>query len=73
MYASILLHKASVASHHVVEDEAGVGQLEVFEQTVQLPAVEGTPGTVEVISGLGLLPCVVVVLELDTETANVRV
>lgn len=52
-------------SHHIVEDEAGVGQFEVFEQTVELPAVEGTPGTVEVVSGLRLLPSVVVVLELE--------
>lgn len=51
-------------SHHVVEDEAGVGQFEVFEETVQLPAVQCAPRTVEVIPGLGLLPCVVVVLKL---------
>ncbi len=61
-------------SHHIVEDEAGVRQFEVFEKTVELPAVEGTPGTVEVVSGLRLLPRVVVVLELDrkTETVSVR-
>lgn len=51
-------------SHHVVEDEAGVGQFEVFDETVQLPAVQCAPRTVEVIPGLGLLPCVVVVLKL---------
>lgn len=55
-------------SHHVVEDEAGVRQFEVFEQTVELPAVQRTPGTVEVVSGLRLLPRVVVVLELDRRT-----
>lgn len=52
-------------AHHVVEDEAGVRQFEVFEQTVELPAVQRTPGTVEVVSGLRLLPRVVVVLELN--------
>lgn len=57
-------------SHHIVEDEAGVRQLEVFEQTVELPAVEGTPGTVEVVSGLRLLPRVVVVLELGGKTRD---
>lgn len=52
------------ASHHVVEVEAGVGELEVFEQTVEPPAVERAPGAVKVVSGLRLLPGVVVVLEL---------
>lgn len=51
-------------SHHVVEDKAGVGQLEVLEKAVELPAVERAPGTVQVVSGLRLLPSVVVVLEL---------
>lgn len=51
-------------SHHVVEDEARVGQLEVLEQAVELPAVERAPGTVQVVSGLRLLSGVVVVLEL---------
>ena len=37
----------------------------MFDQTVELPAVERTPGTVEVVSGLRLLLSVVVVLELD--------
>lgn len=37
----------------------------MFEQTVELPAVQRAPGTVEVVSGLRLLPSVVVVLELD--------
>lgn len=60
-------------SHHVVEDEAGVRQFEVFEQTVELPAVQRTPGTVEVVSGLRLLPRVVVVLELNTRTEAVSV
>lgn len=55
-------------AHHVVEDEAGVRQFEVFEQTVELPAVQRTPGTVEVVSGLCLLPRVVVVLELNGRT-----
>lgn len=58
-------------THHIVEDKTRVGQLEVFEQTVELPAVERTPGTVEVISGLGLLPSVVVVLKLGGKTETV--
>lgn len=37
----------------------------MFEQTVELPAVQRTPGTVEVVPGLRLLPRVVVVLELE--------
>lgn len=37
----------------------------MFEQTVEPPAVERTPGAVEVVSGLRLLPGVVVVLELE--------
>lgn len=57
-------------SHHVVEDEAGVRQFEVFDETVELPAVEGAPGTVEVVSGLRLLPRVAVVLELDRHTED---
>lgn len=44
----------------------------MFEQTVELPAVQRTPGTVEVVSGLSLLPRVVVVLELDGRTEAVR-
>lgn len=59
-----------IKAHHIVEDEAGVGQFEVFEQTVELPAVEGAPGTVEVVSGLRLLPSVVVVLELNKKSRN---
>lgn len=39
-------------------------ELEVFEQAVEFAAVQSAPGTVEVISGLRLLPCVVVVQEL---------
>lgn len=58
------LDLCSFGMRHVVEDEAGVGQFEVFEETVQLPAVQCAPRTVEVIPGLGLLPCVVVVLKL---------
>lgn len=57
-------------SHHVVEVKARVGQLEVFEQTVELPAVERAPGAVEVVSGLRLLPGVVVVLELEVDTGG---
>lgn len=54
-------------SHHIVEDEARVGQLEVLEQAVELSAVERAPGTVQVVSGLRLLPAVVVVQELHRE------
>lgn len=57
-------------THHIVEDEARVRQLEVFDQTVELPAVQCAPRTVEVVSGLGLLPHVVVVLELDRKTKS---
>lgn len=42
----------------------------MFEQTVELPAVERAPGAVEVISGLRLLPGVVVVLELEVATGG---
>lgn len=55
------------ASHHIIEDEPRVGKFQVFEQTVELPAVECTPGAVEVISGLCLLPCVVVILKLQRQ------
>lgn len=44
----------------------------MFDQTVELPAVQRTPGTVEVVSGLRLLPRVVVVLELDGGTEEAR-
>lgn len=53
--------------YHVVEDEAGMGEFEVFEEAVEFAAVQGTPGTVKIISGLRLLPCVVVVQELDRD------
>ena len=39
-------------------------QLEMFEQWVELDAVEAAPGAVEVVPGLSLLPRVVVVQEL---------
>lgn len=55
----------NVHPHHVVENEAGVRQFEVFEQTVELPAVQRAPGTVQVVPGLRLLPRVIVVLELE--------
>ena len=41
-----------------------MAQLEVFEERVELEAVEAAPGTVEVLPGLRLLPRVVVVQEL---------
>lgn len=66
----VLYSCEALCTHHVVEDEAGVGQFEVFDQTVELPAVQRAPGTVEVVSGLRLLPRVVVVLELDGRTGE---
>lgn len=54
--------------HHIVEDEAGMGEFEVFEQAVEFAAVQRTPGTVKIISRLGLLPCVIVVQELNKDT-----
>lgn len=56
--------------YHIVEDEAGVGEFEVFEQAVEFAAIQGTPGTVKVISCLCLLPCVIVVQELNTDTSR---
>ena len=58
-------HRDDVYSHHIVEDEAGVGELEVLQQAVKPPAVQGAPGAVEVVPGLSLLPRVVVVQELN--------
>lgn len=52
-------------SHHIVEDEAAVWELEVLEEAVEFTAVQSAPWTVEVISGLSLLPCVIVVEELE--------
>lgn len=57
-------------SHHIVEDEAAVRELEVLEEAVELTAVQRAPWTVQVISGLRLLPCVVVVEELDNKRMN---
>ena len=48
----------------VGEEEARVAELEVLEQGVELHAVEGAPGAVQVLPGLGLLAGVVVVEEL---------
>ena len=39
-------------------------EFEMFEERVELLAVEAAPGTVEVLPGLGLLSTVVVVQEL---------
>lgn len=54
-------------SHHIVEDEAAVRELEVLEEAVEFTAVQRAPRTVQVISGLRLLPCVVVVEELENK------
>jgi len=40
----------------------------VLDEAVELPAVEGAPGAVQVVSGLRLLPRVAVVLELHNNT-----
>lgn len=55
---------AGGVTHHVAEDEAGVGEFEVFEEAVEFAAVQGAPGAVKVVSRLRLLPGVVVVQEL---------
>lgn len=60
----------STATHHVVEDEAGVGEFEVFEEAVEFAAVQGAPGTVKVVSRLRLLPGVVVVQELHRDQSQ---
>lgn len=53
--------------HHIVEDEAVVRQFEVFEEAVKFTAVKRTPGTVQVVSSLRLLPCVIVIQKLQRE------
>lgn len=52
-------------AHHIVKNEAVVRELQVLEEAVELAAVQRAPGTVQVISGLRLLPCVIVVQELQ--------
>lgn len=54
----------TLISYHIVEDKAGVGEFEVFEQAVEFAAVQGTPGTVKIISRLRLLPRIIVVQKL---------
>lgn len=54
-------------THHVAEDEAGVGELEVLEEAVEFAAVQGAPGAVKVVSRLRLLPGVVVVQKLHED------
>lgn len=56
--------------YHIVENEAGVGQFEVFEQAVEFAAVQSTPGTVKIVSRLRLLPRVIVVKELNKNRAE---
>ena len=51
-------------THHVCEEKSWVGELEVFQQGVELHAVERAPGAVEVLPRLRLLPRVVVVQKL---------
>lgn len=53
-------------AHHIVKNEAVVRELQVFEEAVKFAAVQCAPGTMQVISGLRLLPCVIVVQELQS-------
>ena len=53
-----------MVSYHVCEEESWMTKFEMFEERVELLAVEAAPGTVEVLPGLGLLSAVVVVQEL---------
>lgn len=62
--------QAHSVSYHIVEDETGMGDFEVFEQTVEFAAVQCTPGTVKIISCLCLLSCVIVVQELNTDRTH---
>ena len=48
-------------SYHISEEKSWMRQLEMFEQCVELHAIEVTPRTVEVFSGFSLLTAVVVV------------
>lgn len=56
--------------YHIAEDEAGVGEFEVFEQAVEFAAVQGTPGTVKIISCLCLLPRVIIIQELKKDRSH---
>lgn len=62
--------QAHSVPYHIVEDEAGMREFEVFEQAVEFAAVQGAPGTVKIISCLRLLPCVIVVQELNTDRSH---
>lgn len=42
----------------------------MLEQAVELAAVQGTPGTVKIVSGFCLLPCVIVVQELNKDRSH---
>lgn len=61
--------KATV-THHVAEDEAGVGEFEVLEEAVEFAAVQGAPRAVKVVSRLRLLAGVVVVQELQEDQSQ---
>lgn len=58
-------HFGYLWTYHIAEDEAWMGEFEVFEQAVEFAAVQRAPGTVKIISSLRLLPRVVVVQELN--------
>lgn len=47
-------------------------ELEVLEEAVELTAVQCAPGTVQVLSGLRLLPCVIVIQELQNKGMDTR-
>lgn len=51
-------------THHVVEDEAAVREFEVFEEAIEFLAVQRAPRAVQVITGLCLLPRVIVIQKL---------
>lgn len=57
-------------THHVAEDEAGVGEFEVLEEAVEFAAVQGAPRAVKVVSRLRLLPRVVVVEKLHRDPSK---
>lgn len=65
------MNKSQTDIYHIVEDETGVREFEVFEKAVEFAAVQGAPGTVKIISGLRLLPRVIVVQKLSDKRRQV--
>lgn len=66
----MIVHRQTHVTHHIAEDEAGVGEFQMLEEAVEFAAVEGAPGTVKVVSGFRLLSGVVVVQELHKDGAQ---